>query len=52
MSGRIYYNRKDSNIFVRRKGISSWTMNLGNAWSWVIMGVELIVIVTILLFVL
>ncbi|MEF9984507.1 MAG: hypothetical protein RR806_09180 [Oscillospiraceae bacterium] len=52
MSGRIYCNSKDTNIFVRRKGISSWTMNLGNAWSWVIMGIQLIVIVTILLFLL
>lgn len=37
MSGRIYINSNDTNIFVRRKGIGSWTMNLGNWLSWVIM---------------
>jgi uncharacterized membrane protein len=37
MSGRIYFNRDDLNIFVRRKTVASWTMNLGNCFSWIIM---------------
>ncbi len=36
MVGRIYFNPDDANIFVRRRGIGSWTMNMGNVWSWVI----------------
>lgn len=40
MSGRIYCNADDLNIFVRRNGFGAWTMNLGNKWSWVIMGAE------------
>lgn len=52
MSGRIYVNTDDLNIFVRRKGIYSWTMNLGNKWSWIIMGAELFLIVIVLLIVL
>lgn len=51
MSGRIYVNTDDLNIFVRRKGVGSWTMNFGNKWSWVIMGVELLIIIMIVLFV-
>lgn len=47
MLGRIYINRDDLNIFVRRKGLYSWTMNLGNKWFWIIMCVELLVIVII-----
>ncbi len=49
MSGRIYINADDLNIFVKRKGFCSWTMNLGNKWSWIIMGAELLFIVLILL---
>ncbi|WP_053985060.1 hypothetical protein [Niameybacter massiliensis] len=52
MSGRIYINRDDLNIFVRRKGVYSWTMNLGNKWSWIIMCTELLVIAIILSFIL
>ena len=48
MIGRIYINRYDLNIFVRRKGVYSWTMNLGNKWSWIIMCAELLIIVSIL----
>ncbi len=48
MSGRVYINRDDTNIFVKRKSFGSWTMNLGNKWSWVIIGVELVVITAIL----
>lgn len=29
MLGRSYYNPDDLNIFVRRRGLGSWTMNLG-----------------------
>lgn len=44
MSGRIYINAEDLNIFVRRKSPYSWTMNLGNKWSWIIIGGELLLI--------
>lgn len=49
MSGRIYINRDDLNIFVRRKGLYSWTMNLGNKWSWIIAGLIAVIINIILL---
>lgn len=53
MLGRIYINKDDSNIFVRRrKGLYAWTMNLGNKWSWIIMCAELLVIVIIMSFIL
>lgn len=52
MSGRIYANKDDLNIFVRRKVPYSWTMNLGNKWSWIIMGGTLLLIVLIVLLVL
>ena len=45
--GRIYINREDARIFVRKSGLYAWTMNLGNPWSWVIMGLELLVILLI-----
>ncbi|MGL4736267.1 MAG: hypothetical protein ACRCW2_02320 [Cellulosilyticaceae bacterium] len=51
MSGRLYINRDDLNIFVRRKGVYAWTMNLGNRWSWIIMCGEVLVIVMLLAFV-
>lgn len=48
MHGRIYVNTNDLNIFVKRKnGLGSWTMNLGNKWSWFIILLELIVIFSI-----
>lgn len=48
MTGRIYINKDDANIFVKRKGVSSLTMNLGNKLSWIIMALELIAVITIL----
>lgn len=30
MTCRIYTNPNDLNIFVRQRGLGSWTMNLGN----------------------
>ncbi len=51
MTGHIYVNTDDLNIFVRRKTSGVWTMNLGNKWSWVIMGAELLIIIMIVLFV-
>lgn len=47
MSGRIYINREDARIFVRKRGLYAWTMNLGNPWSWVILGLELLVVLLI-----
>lgn len=52
MSGRIYINADDLNIFVKRKGAYSWTMNLGNKWSWIIMGIEILFVALVLLIVL
>ena len=51
MSGRIYINADDLNIFVKRKTGYAWTMNLGNKWSWVIMGIEILIVALILLIV-
>lgn len=48
MSGRLYINTDDLNIFVKRKGFHAWAMNLGNPYSWVIMGAELLFIAIIL----
>lgn len=48
MSGRIYANPDDLNIFVKRKVPYSWTMNLGNKWSWVIMtGVVVFIVMVV-----
>ncbi len=52
MLGRIYCNNDDRNIFVKRKGLFSWTMNLGNAWSWVITGTLALIINVIVIFLL
>ncbi len=49
MTGRLYCNSDDANIIVRRKGSLSWTMNLGNAWSWVIIVLEIFIVATIIL---
>lgn len=45
--GRIYINREDARIFVRKSGLYAWTMNLGNPASWIIMGLELLVVLLI-----
>lgn len=48
MTGRLYFNPDDLNIFVRRKaGLCAWTMNYGNKWSWVITAAELLLIALI-----
>ena len=52
MSGRIYINADDLNIFVKRKVGCSWTMNLGNKWSWIIMCIEILFTALIILSVL
>ncbi len=49
MRGRIYCNSNDTNIFVKRKGVFSYTMNLGNKWSWVLMGLMLLIVLILLL---
>lgn len=50
MTGKVYYKPDDLNIFVKRKGLFSWTMNLGNKWSWYIMLIEVILIAAIFCF--
>ncbi len=52
MHGRIYFNRDDANVFVRRKNSGSLTMNLGNKWAWLIMGAELLFVLLVLLIIL
>ena len=52
MMGRIYCNKDDLNIFVRKKGLYAWTMNLGNVWSWVITGALALMGIAIILFLL
>ncbi len=49
MKGRLYYNPDDLNIIVRRSAPFSWTMNLGNPWSWGIMGLAVLGIASIVL---
>ena len=44
MVGRLYCNPNDKNIFVRRRGLAAWTMNLGNPWAWCITGAAALVI--------
>ncbi len=48
MTGRIYTNPDDANIFVRRKSSGAWTMNLGNPMSWIIMGAIVFAVVVVL----
>ena len=45
MTGRMYFNPNDKNIFVKRKTSFSWTMNYGNKWSWLITALELAAVV-------
>lgn len=47
MVGRIYANTDDLNIFIKRKGLCSWTMNLGNIWSWIITGAVITVVMAV-----
>ena len=47
MIGRIYCNHEDLNIFVRRKGLYAWTMNLGNKWCWIITVTAAMIIIEI-----
>ncbi len=49
MTGRIYANLDDTNLFVRRKSPGAWTMNLGNPVSWIIMGATVLVIAAALM---
>lgn len=35
--GRIYANRQDPALFVERRFGLGYTLNLGNAWSWLVM---------------
>ena len=39
IGNNLYCNPDDTNIFVRKRfGIGAWTMNMGNPWSWAIVG--------------
>ena len=44
---RIYCNHADFTIFVMRKGLYAWTMNLGNKWSWIITVTAAMIIIVI-----
>ncbi len=52
MRGRIYCNPDDGNLFVRRRTPGSWTMNMGNPWTWcVVAAIALVVCVAVYLFI-
>lgn len=49
MIGRIYANPNDLNIFVRRRGLASWTLNFANKWAWaLIVAINLIAALIVL----
>jgi uncharacterized membrane protein len=43
--GRLYVNRRDPVLFVERRMGLGYTLNLGNPWSWLVMGVFVTAIV-------
>ncbi len=46
LTGRIYFNRKDKRILIRRPQSGfGYTMNLGNKWTWIIHIIFVIIIV-------
>ena len=46
LTGRIYFNRKDKRILIRRpRSGFGYTMNLGNKWTWIIHIIFVIIIV-------
>lgn len=49
LTGRIYFNRKDKRILIRRPQSGfGYTMNLGNKWTWIfniILGIIIIIFV-------
>ena len=46
ITGRIYFNRRDKRIIVKRpRSGLGYTMNFGNAWTWILHAVAAIAIV-------
>ena len=53
IAGRIYFDRKDKRIIVKRtQSPFSCTMNFGNKWTWIINAIFIIIIIFIVVFVL
>ena len=49
-AGMIYYNPNDPALFVERRAGLGYTFNFGNPWSWVMLAVTALVVITPLLF--
>lgn len=49
MKGKLYFNRNDTNIFVRLpRALYGWTLNFGNKLAWLVMLLEVAVILGVL----
>ncbi len=49
--GRIYFNRKDKRVIIKRPRGFGYSMNFGNKWTW-IFHIILVIIIVILVSVL
>ena len=49
--GRLYFDRRDPALFVERRLGLGYTFNLGNPWSWLVMAVYAVAVLTPLLMV-
>ena len=45
LTGRLYFNREDKRVIIKRPGGFGYTMNLGNKWTWIFNIIFVIVIV-------
>lgn len=46
LTGRIYFNRKDKRILIRRPQSGfGYTMNLGNKWTWIFNAIVVIIVI-------
>jgi uncharacterized membrane protein len=46
--GRLYFNRRDPVLFVERRLGLGYTLNLGNPWSWLVIAVYVVAVLTLL----
>jgi uncharacterized membrane protein len=49
--GRLYVNRRDPALFVERRTGLGYTLNLGNPWSWLVVAVSAVALMTALVMV-
>ena len=48
LTGRLYFNRKDKRVIIKRpQSEFSYTMNLGNKWTWIFNFIFVIIIVVL-----